>query len=109
MMSHGVDIDRFNVITDPRRPADHGRVHPDDRPHRSPLSRASCSCLHRMGVERDASVFRTFDVFVRQGDRFVEPIAITRKSRRVLDHTFPGMFLARVLGIHEPSARHRRR
>ena len=34
--------------------------------------------LHRMGVERDASVFRTFDIYIRQGDRFIEPIAITR-------------------------------
>jgi hypothetical protein len=57
-----------------------------------------------MGVERDSSLFRTFDVYVRQGDRFVEPIAVTRKSRRVLNHTFPGMFMARVLGVHEPAS-----
>lgn len=103
MMSHGVDIDRFNVITILGVPlttaefiqttARIGRRLP-----------GLVLVLHRMGVERDASVFRTFDIFVRQGDRFIEPIAITRKSRRVLRHTFPGMFLARVLGIHEPSA-----
>ena len=103
MMSHGVDIDRFNVITILGVPlttaefiqttARIGRRYP-----------GLVLVLHRMGVERDASVFRTFDIFVRQGDRFIEPIAITRKSRRVLRHTFPGMFLARVLGIHEPSA-----
>ena len=103
MMSHGVDIDRFNVITMLGVPlttaefiqttARIGRRYP-----------GLVLVLHRMGVERDASVFRTFDIFVRQGDRFIEPIAITRKSRRVLRHTFPGIFLARVLGIHEPSA-----
>ena len=103
MMSHGVDIDRFNVITILGVPlttaefiqttARIGRRYP-----------GLVLVLHRMGVERDASVFRTFDIYVRQGDRFIEPIAITRKSRRVLRHTFPGIFLARVLGIHEPSA-----
>lgn len=103
MMSHGVDIDRFNVITVLGVPlttaefiqttARIGRRFP-----------GLVLVLHRMGVERDASVFRTFDIFIRQGDRFIEPVAITRKSRRVLRHTFPGMFLARVLGIHEPFA-----
>jgi len=103
MMSHGVDIDRFNSITVLGVPlttaefiqttARIGRRFP-----------GLVLLLHRMGVERDSSVFRTFDVYVRQGDRFVEPIAVTRKSRRVLNHTFPGIFMARVLGIHEPSS-----
>jgi Helicase conserved C-terminal domain len=101
MMSHGVDIDRFNVITMLGMPlataefiqttARIGRAFP-----------GLVFVLHRMGVERDASVFRSFDVFVRHGERFIEPIAITRKSRRVLNHTFSGLFMARVLGVHEP-------
>jgi hypothetical protein len=101
MMSHGVDVERFNVITMLGMPlataefiqttARIGRRLP-----------GLVIVLHRMGVERDASVFRSFDVFVRHGDRFIEPIAITRKSRRVLDHTFPGLFMARLLGVHEP-------
>jgi hypothetical protein len=100
MMSHGVDIDRFNVITllgIPLATAEFiqtsariGRRHP-----------GLVFVLHRMGVERDSSVFRSFAPYVEQGDRFIEPIAITRRSRRVLEHTFPGMFQARVLGIHE--------
>jgi hypothetical protein len=103
MMSHGVDIDRFNSITVLGVPlttaefiqttARIGRRFP-----------GLVLVLHRMGVERDSSVFRTFDVYVRHGDRFIEPIAITRKSRRVLNHTFPGIFMARVLGIHEPAS-----
>ena len=103
MMSHGVDIDRFNSVTVLGVPlttaefiqttARIGRRYP-----------GLVFLLHRMGVERDSSVFRTYDVYVRHGDRFVEPIAVTRKSRRVLNHTFPGVFMARVLGIHEPSS-----
>lgn len=100
MMSHGVDVDRFNVITllgIPLATAEFiqtsariGRRHP-----------GLVFVLHRMGVERDSSVFRSFAPYVEQGDRFIEPIAITRRSRRVLEHTFPGMFSARVHGIHE--------
>jgi hypothetical protein len=100
MMSHGVDVDRFNVITLLGLPlataefiqtsARIGRRHP-----------GLVFVLHRMGVERDSSVFRSFAPYVEQGDRFIEPIAITRRSRRVLEHTFPGMFSARVHGIHE--------
>jgi hypothetical protein len=103
MMSHGVDIDRFNSITVLGVPLTTAEVIQTTARigRRFP---GLVLLLHRMGVERDASVFRTFDIYVRQGDRFVEPIAVTRKSRRVLNHTFPGMFAARILGVHEPSS-----
>ena len=100
MMSHGVDVDRFNVITLLGLPlataefiqttARIGRHWP-----------GAVFVLHRMGVERDASVFRSFRPFVNHGDRFIEPVAITRRSRRVLEQTFAGLFCARVYGIHE--------
>lgn len=100
MMSHGVDVDRFNVITLLGLPlataefiqttARIGRRWP-----------GLVFVLHRMGVERDASVFRSFAPFVAHGDRFIEPVAITRRSRRVLEETFAGLFDARVYGIHE--------
>jgi hypothetical protein len=100
MMSHGVDIDRFNVITLLGLPlataefiqstARIGRRWP-----------GLVFVLHRMGIERDASVFRSFGPFVSHGDRFIDPVAITRRSRRVLEETFAGLFDARVLGIHE--------
>jgi len=100
MMSHGVDVDRFNVITLLGLPlataefiqttARIGRRWP-----------GLVFVLHRMAVERDASVFRSFGSFVSHGDRFIEPVAITRRSRRVLEETFAGLFDARVHGIHE--------
>lgn len=98
MMSHGVDIDRFNTLTMLGLPlstaefiqtsARIGRRHP-----------GLVLVLHRMGVERDAGIFRTFRTFVEQGDRLVDPVPITRRSKRVLEHTFAGVFLARVLGL----------
>lgn len=103
MMSHGVDVDRLNVITMLGLPlataefiqttARIGRAHP-----------GLVFVLHRMGGERDASVYRSFDTWVAHGDRFVEPVPITRRSRRVLQLAYPGAFIARVLDVHEPRA-----
>jgi hypothetical protein len=104
MMSHGVDIDRLNTMVMlgiPLTTADFiqttariGRTHP-----------GLVFVLHKMPLERDASVFRSFRYFIEQGDRFVEPIPITRRSRRVLERTMPGLLMALVCQLHEPSSR----
>jgi hypothetical protein len=57
----------------------------------------------KMTRERDARIFQSFPSFVRQGDRFVEPVPITRRSRRVLEKTIAGLFFARVWQVHEPA------
>jgi len=103
MMSHGVDVDRLNVMAMLGLPlttsefiqatARVGRRWP-----------GVVFVLHKIGRERDASVYRSFESYVTQSDRFVEPIAITRRSRRVLERTLPGLMLARVLQFHEPNA-----
>lgn len=100
MMSHGVDIDRLNtmvVLGLPLTTAEYiqttarvGRAWP-----------GVVFVLHKMARERDAGVYRAFDPFVRQGDRFVEPIPITRRSKRVLERTAPGLLMARLLHVHE--------
>lgn len=101
MMSHGVDIDRLNVmvmIGVPLTTAEFiqttarvGRRYP-----------GLVIVFPKIARERDASVYRSFEHFVRQGDRFVEPVPITRRSRRVLAKTIPGFAMARILHIHEP-------
>lgn len=101
MMSHGVDVDRFNIMTMMGMPlstaefiqttARIGRKFP-----------GLVFVLHRMAVERDAKLFRSFGMFVAHGDRLIEPVAVTRSSRRVLERTAPGMFMADVLGLYEP-------
>jgi len=100
MMSHGVDIDRLNVMIMLGVPltaaefiqatARVGRRWP-----------GLVYVMHKIARERDASVFRSFAKFVQQGDRFVEPIPITRRSRRVLEKTIAGVVLARILAVHE--------
>lgn len=101
MMSHGVDISRLNTMSMLGVPlttaefiqatARVGRTYP-----------GLVHVIHKIGRERDATVFSHFEPFVRQGDRFVEPIPITRSSRRVLELTTSAAIEARRLFIHEP-------
>jgi hypothetical protein len=103
MMSHGVDVDRLNVMVVMGLPlataefiqatARVGRKWP-----------GLVFVFHKIARERDASVYKSFAKFVEQGDRFVEAIPITRRSRRVLERTIPGLLLARILAIHEPQS-----
>lgn len=104
MLSHGVDVDRLNTMVMLGLPlttaefiqttARVGRRYP-----------GLVYVLHKIGRERDAQTFRHFGPYVRQGDRFVDPIPITRRSRRVLDLTIPGVVAARTLMIREPASR----
>lgn len=103
MLSHGVDIDRLNVMVMlglPLATAEFiqttsrvGRTHP-----------GLVIVLHKIGRERDAAVYRTFPSFVAHADRLIDPVPITAKSRRVLELTFAGLVQARLYGIHEPDA-----
>jgi hypothetical protein len=100
MISHGVDVDRLNAMIMMGLPlttaefiqatARVGRTRP-----------GLVFVLHKMLRERDAGVYRSFDLYVTHGDRLVEPVPITRRSRAVLRRTFPGLLMARHLGVHE--------
>ena len=101
MMSHGVDVDRLNIMIVLGVPittaefiqatARVGRKWP-----------ALVFVVHKIGRERDASVYRSFEKFVEQGDRLVEPIPVTGRSRRVLARTLPGLETSRMLHVHAP-------
>jgi hypothetical protein len=103
MLSHGVDLDRLNIMVMlglPLATAEFiqttsrvGRTHP-----------GLVIVLHKIGRERDAAVYRTFPSFVGNADRLIDPVPITAKSRRVLELTFAGLEQARLYGIHEPAA-----
>ena len=106
MLSHGVDVERLNTMVMLGLPlttaefiqttARVGRTRP-----------GLVYVLHKIGRERDAQTFRHFGPYVRQGDRFVDPIPITRRSRRVLDLTIAGAVAARTLMIREPASKQR--
>ncbi|WP_422753028.1 helicase-related protein [Micromonospora sp. WMMD708] len=106
MLSHGVDVDRLNTMVMLGLPlttaefiqttARVGRRYP-----------GLVYVLHKIGRERDAQTFRHFDKYVSQGDRFVDAIPITRRSRRVLALTMPGVVAARILMLVEPASKQR--
>lgn len=106
MLSHGVDVDRLNTMVMLGLPlttaefiqttARVGRTYP-----------GLVYVLHKIGRERDAQTFRQFEQYIRQGDRFIDPIPITRRSRRVLDLTIPGVVNARTLMLREPASKQR--
>lgn len=103
MLSHGVDIDRLNVMIMLGLPlstsefiqttARVGRRFP-----------GLVIVLHKIARERDAAVFRVFPSFIEHMDRLLDPVPITAKSRRVLELTYPGLEQARLYGVHEPAA-----
>jgi Helicase conserved C-terminal domain len=103
MLSHGVDIDRLNVMVMLGLPlstaefiqttARVGRAYP-----------GIVFVFHKIARERDAAVFRVFPSFIQHMDRLIDPVPITSKSRRVLELTFAGLEQARIYGVHEPQA-----
>jgi hypothetical protein len=107
MFSHGVDIDRLNIMTVLGVPlttaefiqttARVGRTYP-----------GLVYVIHKIGRERDASVYTHFKAFIEHGDRLVEPIPVTRSSRRVLDLTSAAAIEARRLFFHEPRSEKQR-
>lgn len=107
MLSHGVDIDRLNVMVMwgiPLSTAEFiqttarvGRLYP-----------GLVFVLHKIARERDAGVFRVFPSFVAHADRLIDPVPITAKSRRILELTFAGLEQGRIYGVHEPLALARR-
>ncbi|WP_368178519.1 helicase-related protein [Aeromonas sp. R7-1] len=100
MMSHGVDVDRLNVMVMLGIPLSAAEfIQATARVGRR--FTGLVFVVHKIGRERDAGIFRSFRQFVEQGDRFVEPIPVTRRSRRVLARTIAGLELARLLVIHE--------
>lgn len=104
MISHGVDIDRLNVMVMKGLPlttaefiqtsARVGRRWP-----------GVVYVLHRITREREVATYAQFEKFIIQGDRFVEPIPITRASRRVLALTTVGAEEARRLAVHDYASR----
>lgn len=100
MISHGVDIDRLNIMVMKGLPlttaefiqtsARVGRRWP-----------GIVYVLHRITREREVATYAQFEQFIAQGDRFVEPIPITRASRRVLALTMVGAEEARRLAVHD--------
>lgn len=100
-ISHGVDIDRLNVMTVmgmPKQTAEFiqatsrvGRKYP-----------ATVFALVNPMRVRDVSHFRYFQKYAEYLDRLVEAVPVNRESLPVLKRVLPGGLMALLLQVEEP-------
>ncbi|MFG3225174.1 helicase-related protein [Kitasatospora sp. NPDC048194] len=98
MVSHGVDVDRLNVMLFngmPRSMAEY--IQASSRVGRA--FHGLVFMLFNPVRERDRSHFRYHGKFHEYLDRMVEPVAINRWSRFAVRRTLPGILMGQVLQI----------
>jgi len=98
MVSHGVDIDRFNSMIFygmPRQNAEY--IQASSRVGRSHVG-IVFTCLHP-ARERDQSHYTYFVKFHEFLGQLVEPVAINRWAKFSINRTLPGLFMAVLLQI----------
>lgn len=98
MVSHGVDIDRFNAMIFygmPRQNAEY--IQASSRVGRSHVGLV-LMCLHPVR-ERDQSHYNYFVKFHQFLGQLVEPVAINRWSKFSIERTLPGLFMGVLLQL----------
>lgn len=98
MVSHGVDIDRFNAMIFygmPRQTAEY--IQASSRAGRAHVG-IVFACLHP-ARERDQSHYTYFSKYHEFIGQLVEPVAINRWAKFSLRRTMPGLFMAVLLQI----------
>jgi len=98
MVSHGVDIDRFNMMIFygmPRQTAEY--IQASSRVGRSHVG-IVFTCLHP-ARERDQSHYTYFVKYHEFLGQLVEPVAINRWSKFSIDRTLPGLFMGVLLQV----------
>jgi hypothetical protein len=96
MVSHGVDVNRLNLMLFngmPRAMAEY--IQASSRVGRTHLG--VVFMIFNAVRERDRSHFRYHGKFHEYLDRMVEPVAINRWSRFAVRRTLPGMFMGQIL------------
>jgi len=98
MVSHGVDVDRLNLMTFHGMPRLTGEyVQASSRVGRSSVGMVFV-CFHPMR-ERDRSHYAYFSKYHEYLGQMVEPVAVNRWSRFSVDRTIPGLFMAVLLQV----------
>lgn len=98
MVSHGVDVDRFNAMIFygmPRQNAEY--IQASSRVGRSHVG-IVLTCLHPVR-ERDHSHYAYFAKFHEFLGQLVEPVAINRWSKFSINRTLPGLFMGVLLQL----------
>ena len=98
MVSHGVDVDRFNAMIFygmPRQNAEY--IQASSRVGRAHVG-IVFTCLHPIR-ERDRSHYAYFTKFHEFLGQLVEPVAINRWSKFSVNRTLPGLFMGVLLQL----------
>jgi hypothetical protein len=98
MVSHGVDVDRFNTMIFygmPRQNAEY--IQSSSRVGRSHVGLVLI-CLHPVR-ERDQSHYNYFVKYHQFLGQLVEPVAINRWSKFSIERTLPGLFMGILLQL----------
>jgi hypothetical protein len=98
MVSHGVDVDRFNAMIFygmPRQNAEY--IQASSRAGRSHVGLVFM-CLHPVR-ERDQSHYNYFFKYHQFLGQLVEPVAINRWSKFSIERTLPGLFMGILLQL----------
>ena len=98
MVSHGVDVDRFNAMIFygmPRQNAEY--IQASSRVGRTHVGLV-LMCLHPVR-ERDQSHYNYFVKFHQFLGQLVEPVAINRWSKFSIERTLPGLFMGVLLQL----------
>lgn len=98
MVSHGVDVDRFNMMLFygmPRQNTEY--IQASSRVERSHVGLV-LMCLHPIR-ERDQSHYNYFVKFHEFLGQLVEPVAINRWSKFSVERTLPGLFMGVLLQL----------
>ena len=99
MVSHGVDVDRFNAMIFygmPRMTAEY--IQASSRVGRAHVG-VVFTCLHPVR-ERDRSHYVYFKKYHEYLGQLVEPVAINRWATFSMDRTLPGLFMGILLQLH---------
>lgn len=104
MISHGIDVDRFNAMLFygmPRQNAEY--IQSSSRIGRSHVGLV-LTCLHP-ARERDQSHYSYFVKYHEFLGQMIEPVAINRWSKFSAERTLPGLFMAVLLQLLANSSR----
>ena len=98
MVSHGVDVDRFNAMVFygmPRQTAEY--IQASSRVGRAHVG-LIFTCMHP-ARERDRSHYAYFNKYHEYLGQLVEPVAINRWATYSVDRTLPGLFMGVLLQV----------
>ncbi len=96
MVSHGVDVDRFNAMFFhgmPRQTSEY--IQASSRVGRTHCG--ICFVVMHPARERDQSHYEYFSKYHEFLGQLVEPVAINRHAAFAMDRTIPGLFMAELL------------